>query len=1033
VSFHRRRRLPHDSGGFLDAQAPEVAQFDNACLGRVDRFQLFQGVIQAEQLDIVGFADLFKVSQRHALAAVAFRRRATTGVIDQDLAHQPCADREQVAAVVGFDGIESGKPQPGLVDQGRGLQGVIASLATEELFRQTMQFRVQRADQSVAGTGVALAPVGKKLGHGRFHVPECSEIPRRTARMPTRAEHARIFRVSLASIRARIRRRGSRRRPGRYTGSGERVGDWGAAMDLSVEMTAMRLLEQALALPLSQRAAWLATLQAEDRVLARLRELLAAATEADTFLETPLAPSLAAAAPGDRGHGLPKAGDRLGAWRIVRELDRGGMGVVYLGRRDDGTYEQLAAIKLIRTGELIGHAQHAQLVSRFQNERRLLARLDHRNIARILDGGETAAGEPFLAMEFVDGPSLLVHCDEARLDVPARIAVFRKVCAGVQAAHRHLIVHRDLKPQNILVGADGEPRLLDFGIARILEPDAPDGSATQTQFVAMTPAYASPEQLRQEALTTASDIYSLGVILFELLTGVRPYRMDNKSPAQAERLISTGARSQLRRALLDAPLPDGERRARLARISTDLERIVAKAMHPDPVRRYESAQALADDLQRQLRGQPVLAHPDSLRYRIGKFVRRHRIGTAAAALALLAILAATAAAFWQARQANRAAADMALVNRFLTDVIQVSNPFAAGEEMTLGDALDEAAGKIDERFADRPDIAVDIRNTLAESLQARFRTEAAGQQYERAAQDGERLFGRHDHRVLMALNGLAAVRKDQSRMSEAVAIYEDILGRIEESGHTQLPTYAGALNDLGVAHLIMENHAKAAGYLQRSLDAMEHVNRPEDEALFEENRALTTISLAQAHRSMGNLDRAAELYDQGQRELERLYPDGAPQLGVVLNSQARLAQDRGNLPAAIDFQKRSIAMLEKTLRGDHAHKLVPMVNLARLALTQGDLALAEEWAGKAMAMADRLYASGAPHPLHVNALSALAAVRMAQERREEAATMLGFARDMLPRIDSVPRSTSDRIAGQIGELCADRSRPPLSVCRQRDE
>lgn len=801
-------------------------------------------------------------------------------------------------------------------------------------------------------------------------------------------------------------------------------------MDLSVETAALRLLDEALALPEAARAQWLATLAVDDRVMQRLRGLLAAAAQSDTFLEVPAAMAQMPDVNASAAATLPQPGERLGAWRIVRELDRGGMGVVYLARRDDGAYEQLAAIKLIRTGELMAPAQRAALVSRFENERRVLARLDHRNIARVLDGGETAAGQPYLAMEFVDGPSLLVHCDEARLDVPARVALFRKVCAGVQAAHRHLIVHRDLKPQNILVGADGEPRLLDFGIARVLEHDAAGAATqTQTQFVAMTPAYASPEQLRQESLTTASDIYSLGVILFELLTGVRPYRIEGMSPAQGERLISTGVRSQLRRALLDAPLPDAERRARMARIGSDLERIVAKAMHPDPERRYGSAQAFADDLQRQLLGQPVHAHPDSLRYRIGKFVRRHRLGTAAATVAIATIVVAGGVALWQAGQARRAADDAELINRFLIDVLNVSNPMASGAELTMGDALDEAAGKIDERFPDRPDLSVRIRNTLGESLQARFRADAAGQQFERAWRDGERVFGPVHPQVLMALNGLAAVRKDQGRMSEAVELYEQILDRIEQSGQTQLPTYAGALNDLGVAHLILENKERAIGYLQRSLDAMEHVERPDDPALMEENRALTTISLAQAYRSLGNLERAEALYDEGHRVLERLYPEGAPQLGIVLNSRARVAQDRGDIAAAIDFQTRSIDMLERTLRGDHAHKLVAIINLARLNLESGDLVQAETSALQATQMADRMFATGAPSSSQVNALLALAAVRKAQGRRDEASTILAFARELLPRIDSVPRSVSDRVAEQIGALCAERMPKPLPVCR----
>ncbi len=801
-------------------------------------------------------------------------------------------------------------------------------------------------------------------------------------------------------------------------------------MQLEWESQVLDLLEQALALPPAQRLDWLHATTTTPEVRQRVLSLLAMEETSGGFLETPVAVAFDQAG---TGWDLPEPGSRLGAWELLRQLDSGGMGVVFLARRADGAYQQQAAIKFVYTDHLVLDPRHrAELVARFENERQLLARLEHPNIARILDGGETAAGQPWLAMEYVDGPSLLAWCELARLDVSARVDLFRKVCAGVQAAHRHLIVHRDLKPHNILVGSDGEPRLLDFGIARLLDVDAAGAGTstrTQTRFIAMTPAYASPEQLRQESLTTASDIYSLGVVLFELLAGTRPYRLDGMSSLQGERLISTGSRPALRKALLEGALPDAERRARLARIGSDLERIVGKAMHPDPERRYESAQALADDLQRHLDGRPVTAHPDTLGYRIGKFVRRHRLGTAAAALALTAILVASGIAFRQADQARRAAQDMAQVNRFLVDVLNVSNPFSSGSELTLADAVDEAAGKIDERFAGRVDLSIDIRNTLGESLQARFRPDAAAVQFERAVADGERLFGQDDLRVLVALNGLAAVRRDQERMSEAAAMYEEVLQRIERSDQTALPIYGRALNDLGVLHLALEDPEHAADYLQRSLDAIALVPDGEARLLMAENRALTMISLAQAQRALGDLDRASELYDQSQQVLEGLHPEGSPQLGIVLNSRARLAQDRGDLTEAVALQKQSIAMLEKTLRSDHVHTLVAMVHLVRLGVAVDDLALAEAWAIKSVAMADRLYGQTPTSAVQINVLSALAALRRAQGRTQEASSALVSARDLLAIIESVPASTRDRVTGQITELCAEPESPSLPVCR----
>lgn len=789
------------------------------------------------------------------------------------------------------------------------------------------------------------------------------------------------------------------------------------------EINALRLLDETLALPEEAREAWLASLTEAAPVLARLRELLAAAQASGGFLETT---QVAGKAVGNAAL-LPASGQRLGAWRIERELDRGGMGVVYLAQRDDGTYEQQAAIKLIHTGFWLDEEARAVALARFANERRVLARLSHRNIARVLDGGQTDTGQPYLVMEFVDGPSLLTHCERQGLSVAARIELFCHVCAGVQAAHQHLIVHRDLKPSNILVGSDAEPRLLDFGIASALEPDGASSNRTQTRFAAMTPAYASPEQLRQEPLTTASDIWSLGVILFELVTGAKPFRLDGTSLLQSERIISSGTRVSLRQALAQSQMAESERRTRLAQVGGDLERIVGKALHPEPSRRYASAQALSDDLQRLLRGQPVLAHPDSAGYRLTRFLQRHTFGTTLAALALAAILIASGVAFWQAKQARQASKDMQQVNAFLLDVLKLSNPFDNGEEITLGQALDQAGGLIEGRFGQRPDLAIGIRNTLGESLQSRFLLDASERQYQQAREDGERLFGLDDARVLTAINGLAAVRKDQNRIEEAITLYEDVLRRAERSGQTRLPVYASALNDLGVTHSTLEHNELAVSFLQRALDALGSTESDENEGKIEENRALTILSLAQAHRALGHLDRAGPLYDEAQQVLERLHPEGSPQIAVLLNSRARLAQELGDLPSAIGFQERSVAMLRQSFRGDHAHTLVSIVNLAKQATALGDLKKAEQAATESVAMAQRLY-EGAPHHYQVYALATLAELRFAQQRLPDAAQALQQARELIGKIEAIPAARIEQVEKLTGELCAIPEAASQSPC-----
>ncbi len=792
-------------------------------------------------------------------------------------------------------------------------------------------------------------------------------------------------------------------------------------METGNEIEAMRLFERALEHAPGERAAWLAAQDLPPELNARVLELLAAEQAAGEFLE---------AGPELRGIGgvhasMPAAGDRLGAWRLERPLDAGGMGIVFLARRADGAYEQQVAIKFVRTGDLLlSPSRHADLVVRFGNERRLLARLDHPNIVRILDGGTTATGVPYLVMEYVDGLDLIRYCEQHRLDVGARVSLLAKVCDGVQAAHRHLIVHRDLKPHNILVGADGEPRVLDFGIARVLDSEDGDiAGTTRTAMQAMTPAYASPEQMRHEPLTTASDVYSLGVILYELLAGVRPYALDGTSPAQSERIVCESQPPTLRKALGGAGLPEPERRARLARIGSDLERIVARALHKDPERRYGSAQAFADDLRRHLEGRPVQAHPDTLGYRLAKFASRHRYGTAAGTLALAAVLAAAGIAFWQAAQARRAAADLVEINGFLVDVLQVSNPYASGSEITLAEALDDAAAKVDERFGTRPDLAVDIRYALGESMLGRYRIDAAEQQLLRALADSEGVFGRNDARSIRALGALASLRKEQGRVSEAKDLFADALRRIDEGGQGGTALHSSILNDLGVLHLIQEDFAEADRHLQQALQ----LGDTAQPAISADERAQTLGNLAHAARGLGNFDRADALYQQVQSIFERLHPDGSPYLAVVLNNRARVARGRKLPEQSLALLQQAVAMHRRSFAGDHVMILVPMTNLARQALDLGQLDLAAEWGEKAVAMGDRMYVAS-NHHYHAQALTTLADIRVGQGRFDDADTNLVQARRSLDALEA-PHEPSLAFHDKVrAHLCEREPRPALESC-----
>ncbi|HYV10210.1 MAG TPA: protein kinase [Pyrinomonadaceae bacterium] len=346
-----------------------------------------------------------------------------------------------------------------------------------------------------------------------------------------------------------------------------------------------------------------------------------------------------------------KEGARIGPYRILRELGRGGMGAVYLAERDDEHYHQQVAIKLIKPG-LGGDA----IRKRFRNEMQILADLSHPNIARLLDGGDTVDGVPYLVMEYVEGRPIDLFCDEKQLTIEDRLKLFSTVCTAVQYAHQHLVIHRDIKPGNILVSEDGLPKLVDFGIAKLLDQDRMDATATAMPF--MTPDYASPEQVRGLAVSTATDVYSLGVVLYELLTGRRPYR------------IRGGVAHEVAKAICE---DEPQRPSTTQRpLHADLDNIVLMAMRKEPARRYATAEQFAEDIRRHLNRLPVRARPATVGYRAGKFVRRHKFGVAAAAVITLTLLIGIIATIWQARVAR---AERARAERRFEEVRQLANSF----------------------------------------------------------------------------------------------------------------------------------------------------------------------------------------------------------------------------------------------------------------------------------------------------------------------------------------------------------------------
>lgn len=363
--------------------------------------------------------------------------------------------------------------------------------------------------------------------------------------------------------------------------------------------------------------------------------------------------------------GKSREGEQVGPYRIVKILGTGGMGDVYLAERIDGAFEQKVAIKLIKRG-----MDSDAILRRFVNERQILASLDHPNIAHLVDGGTTSDGLPYFVLEYVEGENILEYSSRNNLDVNGRLELFRQVCSAVAYAHRNLVVHRDLKPSNVLVTRDGVPKLLDFGIAKILRANDTD-AVTATQQYVFTPEYASPEQVRGEQLTTATDVYSLGIVLFELLTGKRPYATDDRSIGGIVRAVCESNPTAPSRA---AAGPNTS----ATNLKGDLDTIILKALRKEPERRYSSVEQFSADIDRHLKNLPISAAPDTWRYRAAKFVSRNRIGVAAACLILVTLLSGLAATLYQRNKAQR---------RF-NDVRQLANSFL----FEFHDAIENLSG-----------------------------------------------------------------------------------------------------------------------------------------------------------------------------------------------------------------------------------------------------------------------------------------------------------------------------------------------------
>jgi serine/threonine protein kinase/Tfp pilus assembly protein PilF len=701
-------------------------------------------------------------------------------------------------------------------------------------------------------------------------------------------------------------------------------------------------------------------------------------------------------------------GDRIGPYRVLRTLGAGGMGEVYLAERADAQFEQQVAIKVVHGGALA-----VSMHSRLKQERQILAQLDHPNIAHLLDGGALTDGSAYIVMEYVDGEAIDVFCDVNRLDINARLKLFQTVCAAVHYAHQNLIVHRDLKPSNILVTAAGVPKLLDFGIAKLLDDRQAARhtlAVTQADVRIMTPDHASPEQVRGQAITTSSDVYVLGVLLYKLLCGTGPFFIASMRLSEIERAICEKDPSPPSETVSAEELPEskliaesrGTSAKRLRRsLSGDLDNIVLMAMRKEPERRYASAEQLAGDIQRFLEGMPVIARRDTVSYRTAKFVKRHWLPVSAAAAAAFIVIAFSVTTYEQsvriaaerdraAQQRERAEHERARaeeVSSFLVNLFKLSDPGEnRGNQVTARELLDSGAKRLQTGLQDQPATKAALLSTvgtvydslgqyqdalplLDESLHLQAQSQdpsrvdtllelgrarigagelaAAEAPLQEALRIAQRDAGATSVQTGHSLWSLGMLRFEQGRNTEAKGLYIRSLSVLEDSRAPQTDVSA-ALSDLAKVYVLEQQWVLAKQTHEQALEIDRRVLGDDHPRV-----AFRLENLAIVAQNMGDLKLAETLYVDALKRQEHIYGDHHPEIAVAKGNYGLLLQREGRLAEAEPLLRSALETRLSLYGPSHFMVGYSRVSLAILLHDKGDLAASENEFRQALAIYDK--------------------------------------------------------------------------------
>lgn len=657
---------------------------------------------------------------------------------------------------------------------------------------------------------------------------------------------------------------------------------------------------------------------------------------------------------------------QIGRYTVIRELGRGGMGTVYLGEYEGDDFKQKVALKVLRRG-----VDTEDILRRFSNERRILATLSHPNIARLYDGGATDDGQPYLVMEFIDGESITTYCDRKRLTVRERLDLVLDVAAAVQAAHTNLIVHRDLKPSNILVTAEGHVKLLDFGIAKLLDPD--EASAhTRTGSYLLTPDHASPEQLRGEPVTTATDVFQLGVLTFQLLTGQRPYRADSGSAAALKQLADRLETPRASAVVIDSEKRDENTQARstnpaqLSRmLKGDLDTIVGKALNSEPGRRYSSVENFAEDIRRYLGGRTITAQPDTIGYRARKFLSRNPwvAPVIAVAIAAVGIYIATLVRHTHRLEAERNTARIEAdraqeVQRFMVDLFSSADPYLPadkelGREITVIEALDLGAERVQTSLQDRPAVRASILAAIADVYQDLNKVDRSLPLQEEALALQQSMHGSDSRQARDSMGMLARLQDMRGEYEIAGELHQRRLDLAQAADPADDAEIIDAHIRIGRHYLATTRYAEAEPHFQAGVDLAAARDLP-----WEYVDALR--SLADTQRVLGKLEEAEATARIMVPQVIEVRGDGTPAAAYARGTLAHALAVQGKVEEAEVYYEQAIEGLKATLGPEHGDTLATINNLAMMRLRAGDPAGAAELFSRIIDVGEGVMGEGHP-------------------------------------------------------------------------